>query len=74
MAPSHLKNYVQADNVYQDVVTDANKSGVTVEEVITARITDDHLITKSAEALKLRSRAGFRMVLVLIVMGANQAA
>ncbi|CAJ0552377.1 Ff.00g063560.m01.CDS01 [Fusarium sp. VM40] len=61
-------------NIYQDVQADAQKSGVAVEEVVTARITDDHLITKSREALNLKSRAGFRIFLYMMVMGANQAA
>ncbi|KAM0543858.1 hypothetical protein ACHAPJ_012095 [Fusarium lateritium] len=61
-------------NIYQDVQADANKSGVAVEEIVTARITDDHLITKSREALNLKSRAGFRIFLYMVVMGANQAA
>lgn len=61
-------------NIYQDVQADAQKSGVAVEEVVTARITDDHLITKSREALNLRSKAGFRIFLYMMVMGANQAA
>ncbi|KAL6918577.1 hypothetical protein ACHAPO_009597 [Fusarium lateritium] len=64
----------ERQNIYQDVQADANKSGVAVEEIVTARITDDHLITKSREALNLRSRAGFRIFLYMVVMGANQAA
>ncbi|KAF4423703.1 hypothetical protein F53441_14260 [Fusarium austroafricanum] len=38
-------------NIYQDVQVDAEKSSVAVEEVVTARITEDRLITKSREAL-----------------------
>lgn len=65
--------HVEQHNVYQDVQADAAKAGVTVDEVVTARITDDHLITKSREALNLRSRAGFRLCLIMIVMAVNQA-
>ncbi|KAF5642035.1 beta-glucosidase [Fusarium sp. NRRL 52700] len=61
-------------NIYQDVQADANKSGVAVEEIVTARITEDHLITKSREALSLKSRAGFRIFLIMVTMGFNQAA
>ncbi|KAJ3542312.1 hypothetical protein NM208_g3988 [Fusarium decemcellulare] len=64
---------VETHNIYQDVHADAQKSGVAVEEVVTARITDDHLVTKSREALKLRSRAGFRLALIMLVMAVNQA-
>ncbi|KAF5006965.1 hypothetical protein FDECE_6681 [Fusarium decemcellulare] len=64
---------VETHNIYQDVHADAQKSGVAVEEVVTARITDDHLVTKSREALKLRSRAGFRLSLIMLVMAVNQA-
>ncbi|KAF4983737.1 hypothetical protein FZEAL_953 [Fusarium zealandicum] len=68
------RRQVQSQNIYQDVHADAQKSGVAVEEVVTARIADDHLITKSREALKLRSRAGYRIFLIMVVMGVNQAA
>ncbi|KAJ9422812.1 lactose permease [Fusarium oxysporum] len=61
-------------NIYQDVQADANKSGVAVEEIVTARITEDHLITKSREALSLKSKAGFRIFLIMVTMGFNQAA
>ncbi|KAI1063141.1 hypothetical protein LB507_005552 [Fusarium sp. FIESC RH6] len=61
-------------NIYQDVQADAEKSGVAVDDVVTARVSEDHLITKSREALRLRSRAGFRICLLMMVMAANQAA
>ena len=61
-------------NIYQDVQADAEKSGVAVDDVVTARVSEDHLITKSREALRLRSKAGFRICLLMMVMAANQAA
>ncbi|KAJ4152455.1 hypothetical protein NW754_004251 [Fusarium falciforme] len=65
--------HVEQHNVYQDVNADAAKAGVAVEEVVAARITEDHLVTKSREALNLRSRAGFRLCLIMLVMAVNQA-
>ncbi|KAI8721703.1 MFS domain-containing protein [Fusarium sp. LHS14.1] len=65
--------HVEQHNVYQDVNADAAKAGVAVEEVVAARITEDHLVTKSREALKLRSKAGFRLFLIILVMAVNQA-
>ncbi|KAM5366868.1 hypothetical protein ACJZ2D_010320 [Fusarium nematophilum] len=65
---------IEPRHIYQDVHADAQKAGVAVEEVVTARITDDHLVTKSREAFQLRSRAGWRLFLIMVVMGVNQAA
>ncbi|KAF4946146.1 hypothetical protein FGADI_11424 [Fusarium gaditjirri] len=41
-------------NIYQHVQAEASKSVVAVEEIITARVTENHLITKSREALSLK--------------------
>ncbi|KAH8898367.1 general substrate transporter [Thozetella sp. PMI_491] len=51
----------------------AQKLGVEVEEVVINRIADDDLMRISSECLTLRSKAGFRMMLIIIVMGFNQA-
>lgn len=70
MAP---RNEVERSHVYHDAVADANKTGVQVVDVVATRITEDHLNDKSREAFTWRSKAGFRMVLILLVMGMNQA-
>lgn len=59
---------------YTDIYVDAQKAGVDIDEVVTARITDEMLVQKSREAFQLRSKAGWRLVCIMIVMAANQAA
>lgn len=59
---------------YTDVQVDAQKNGIAVDEAVAARIDEDQLVQRSREAFTLRSKAGWRLVQILIVMGANQAA
>ncbi|KAH6683582.1 general substrate transporter [Plectosphaerella plurivora] len=59
---------------YTDVQVDAQKNGLDIDEAVTARISDDMLVEKSREAFRWKSKAGWRLVQILIVMGANQAA
>lgn len=61
-------------HVYHDVQADAQKAGVTVDEAVVARVSDDMLVEKSREAFRWKSKAGWRLIQILIVMGANQAA
>lgn len=56
-----------------DIVAEAAKLGVSVEEVILNRVADDDLMRVSAESLTLKSRTGFRLFLIMMVMGFNQA-
>ncbi|KAH8674296.1 sugar transporter [Xylariales sp. PMI_506] len=56
-----------------DAVATAEKLGTTPDEVIATRISEEDIIRHSAEALTLRSWAGFRICLIMFVMGCNQA-
>jgi hypothetical protein len=57
----------------QDDTTEAQKLGVDVADVVANRISEEDLMKHSAESLTLKSRTGFRLLLVMLVMGANQA-
>ncbi|KAL0932289.1 MFS sugar transporter [Colletotrichum truncatum] len=70
MAP---RNEVDHTVVYHDDVAAATKVGVPVEEVTATRITEDDVARKSAEALTLRSKTGLRIMMYMLIMGANQA-
>ncbi|KAK3933727.1 putative mfs sugar transporter protein [Diplogelasinospora grovesii] len=59
--------------VHHDDVSAAHKLGVDVDEVVVNRITEEDLSKISAESLNLKSWAGFRIMLIIIVMGFNQA-
>lgn len=59
--------------VHHDDVAEANKLGIAVDEVVANRITEEDLMRISAESLHFRSKTGFRIVLIMIVMGFNQA-
>lgn len=56
-----------------DAVDTAEKLGTTVEEVIATRITDEDLQRLSAQSLVFRSKTGWRICLIMFVMGCNQA-
>ncbi|KAF9875385.1 hypothetical protein CkaCkLH20_07205 [Colletotrichum karsti] len=70
MAPRDEVNHTV---VYHDDVAEATKMGVAVEEVTATRITEDDVARKSAEALTLKSKTGLRILLYMLIMGANQA-
>lgn len=59
--------------VHHDDVATAQKLGVEVEKVAINRLTEDDMNRASAETLKLYSWTGFRIFLIIIVMGFNQA-
>ncbi|RKU49550.1 hypothetical protein DL546_009175 [Coniochaeta pulveracea] len=56
-----------------DIVDEAEKLGVTVEEIAVVRVTEEDLMKISAECFSFRSKAGLRMVGVMLVMACNQA-
>lgn len=58
---------------HQDDVATAQKLGIEVEEVAVSRLTEDDLNRISAECLTVRSWTGFRIFLIILVMGFNQA-
>ncbi|KAK2740049.1 MFS sugar transporter [Colletotrichum kahawae] len=70
MAP---RNEVDHSVVYHDDVAEANKIGVAVEDVTATRISEEDVMRKSAEALTLRSKTGLRILMYVLIMGANQA-
>lgn len=56
-----------------DPATMADKQGISVAEAVMNRITDDDIMEVSRSSLKLRSRTGLRLALILLIMGINQA-
>ena len=56
-----------------DTVDDLKTSDAHVEEVVISRLTEEDIFKMSKEALQLKSWAGFRILLILIVQGCNQA-
>ncbi|KAH6654859.1 sugar transporter [Truncatella angustata] len=56
-----------------DAVETAEKLGTTVDEVIATRITEEDMMRHSAQALTFRSKTGWRICLIMFVMGCNQA-
>lgn len=70
MAP---RDEVDHSVVYHDDVAEANKIGVAVEDVTATRISEEDVMRKSAEALSLRSKTGLRILMYVLIMGANQA-
>lgn len=63
---------VDADVHHQDV-REAEKLGVNVDEVVVNRISEEDLMRISRECLDIRSRTGFHIVLITLVMGFNMA-
>jgi hypothetical protein len=61
------------DVVHYDDITTAAKLGVGVDEVVVNRITEEDAMRISAECLNLWSPAGRRIMLIILVMGFNQA-
>ncbi|KAH7023921.1 sugar transporter [Ilyonectria destructans] len=59
---------------HYDDVAQANKLGVGVGEVVAHRITEEDLLRQSRESLTIYSKTGFRICLIMICMGFNQAA
>jgi hypothetical protein len=59
--------------VHHDDIAQAEKLGIAVDEVVAARITEEDLTRVSEECLTLRSATGWRIFLIMVVMGANQA-
>lgn len=60
------------DRTATNDVDDLKVSEAHVEEVAIARLTDDDLYKLSRESFTFRSRAGFRIMLIMFVQGCNQ--
>lgn len=60
-------------NIHHQDVREAEKLGVTVDEVIVTRISDEDLMRISQDCLDMHSRTGFYIVLITLVMGFNMA-
>lgn len=63
----------QLERTQTEDFTDLKQSDYHVEEVTVARLTEEDMWTMSAESLKFWSWTGFRIVLIMIVQGFNQA-
>lgn len=68
---SHTDNKSRV--THHDDVAEASKLGVQVEEVVASRITDEDMMRQSKESLNMYSWTGFRICLIMFVMGCNQA-
>jgi MFS family permease len=71
MAPAEVVS--KSGATHHDDVAEARKLGIEVDEVVVNRITEEDLMRISADSLTLRSKAGLRILLILFVMGVNQA-
>ncbi|KAL1958395.1 hypothetical protein VTO42DRAFT_4496 [Malbranchea cinnamomea] len=58
---------------HNDAIDELKRSESHVEEVVIARLTEEDMMTLSAESLNFWSKTGFRLVLVMFVQGCNQA-
>lgn len=58
---------------HEDDVAQAQKLGIEVDEVVVNRVTEDDLMRVSSECLSFRSGTGLRIMLIIVVMGMNQA-
>ena len=62
---SHLEPTMSHDDV------DLKEVEYHVEEVAVARLTEEDMYTLSAESLKLHSKTGFRIFLIMLVQGTS---
>lgn len=60
-------------NIRHDDIREAEKLGVDVEEVVVTRVSEEDLMQISRDCLEFRSRTGFRLTLIVLVMGFNMA-
>lgn len=60
------------DRTATNDVDDLKVSDVHVEEVAIARLTEEDLYKLARDSFKFRSRAGFRILLIMFVQGCNQ--
>lgn len=54
-------------------VADYKESGAHIEEITIARLTEEDIFALSQESLRFKSWTTFRLFLIMIVQGCNQA-
>lgn len=59
--------------VQHNVFREAEKLGVDVEEVVITRVSEEDMMKISRDCLDVHSKAGFRLSLVVLVIGFNMA-
>lgn len=60
-------------NIHHNDICEAEKLGVDVEEVVVTRVSEEDLMQISRDCLDVHSRTGFRITLIVLVMGFNMA-
>lgn len=60
-------------NIHHNDIHEAEKLGVDVEEVVITRVSEEDLMQISRDCLDVHSRTGFRLTLIVLVMGFNMA-
>jgi hypothetical protein len=60
------------DRTATNDIDDLKASDAHAEDVVIARLTEDDLYNLSRESFTFRSRAGFRILLIMFVQGCNQ--
>jgi MFS family permease len=58
---------------HEDDIAQAEKLGIEVDDVVVNRVTEEDLMRVSSESLTIRSGTGLRILLIIVVMGMNQA-
>lgn len=60
-------------NIHHNDIREAEKLGVDVEEVVVTRVSEEDLMQISRDCLDIQSKTGFRLTLIVLVMGFNMA-
>jgi hypothetical protein len=72
--PTRIKSTSKSEpSIHHDDIREAEKLGVGVEEVVVTRVSEEDLMQISRDCLDVHSKAGFRLTLIVIVMGFNMA-
>lgn len=60
-------------NTVDSNLADYKNAEENIEEVVIARLTEEDIFALSQESLRLKSWTGFRLSLIMLVQGCNQA-
>ncbi|ROV94485.1 hypothetical protein VSDG_05904 [Cytospora chrysosperma] len=72
--PTRIKSTSKSEpSIHHDDIREAEKLGVDVEEVVVTRVSEEDLMQISRDCLDVHSRTGFRLTLIVLVMGFNMA-
>lgn len=72
--PTRIKSTSKSEpSIHHDDTLEAEKLGVGVEEVVVTRVSEEDLMQISRDCLDVHSETGFRLTLIVIVMGFNMA-